>query len=240
MDPSYIYYKEIEIDQDQTFTADFSKKPEIERVIFKKENEYAITGLSINSIMSDSELLKIENEKEQKIVSEKIKKLIEEYEEPDLTFVISNTETKTLEIPLKKMKLIYQKKPTYFDFETKSNKDFYVYGYIGHLKKFGFLWADTRISLVYEINVIGNKLRKMLMMSRNERKKLAIDETRAWNMKMTWQKNNSANDRSRINYSDSYLYDEHRIKTEFGINIDSFDFTTLSATQKSTKIVQFF
>ena len=138
------------------------------------------------------------------------------------------------------MKLIYQKKPTYFDFETKSNKDFYVYGYIRHLKKFGFLWADTRISLVYEINVIGNKLRKMLMMSRNERKKLAIDETRAWNMKMTWQKNNSANDRSRINYSDSYLYDEHRIKTEFGINIDSFDFTTLSATQKSTKIVQFF
>lgn len=114
MDPSYIYYKEIEIDQDQTFTADFSKKPEIERVIFKKENEYAITGLSINSIMSDSELLKIENEKEQKIVSEKIKKLIEEYEEPDLTFVISNTETKTLEIPLKKNETDLPKKNNLF------------------------------------------------------------------------------------------------------------------------------
>ena len=64
--------------------------------------------------MSDSELLKIENEKEQKIVSEKIKKLIEEYEEPDLTFVISNTETKTLEIPLKKNETDLPKKPNLF------------------------------------------------------------------------------------------------------------------------------
>ena len=64
--------------------------------------------------MSDSELLKIENEKEQKIVSEKIKKLIEEYEEPDLTFVISNTETKTLEIPLKKNETDLPKKTNLF------------------------------------------------------------------------------------------------------------------------------
>ena len=46
----------------------FRKKDEIENIICKKVNEYAITCLSINSIMSDSELLKIENEKEQKIV----------------------------------------------------------------------------------------------------------------------------------------------------------------------------
>ena len=39
---------------------------------------------------------------QQQIVSDKIKKLIEEYEEPDLAFVISNTETKTLEIPFEK------------------------------------------------------------------------------------------------------------------------------------------
>ena len=34
MNPSYIYFKEIDVDQDQTFTVNFSKK-----------NEYAVTGL---------------------------------------------------------------------------------------------------------------------------------------------------------------------------------------------------
>ena len=30
MDPSYIYFKDINIDQDNSFTADFSKENEIE------------------------------------------------------------------------------------------------------------------------------------------------------------------------------------------------------------------
>ena len=66
MNPAYIYFKEINIDQDETFTADFSKKNQIENVVFNKENEYGITGLNINSIIPDSKILKIENEKEQK------------------------------------------------------------------------------------------------------------------------------------------------------------------------------
>ena len=40
MNPDYIYFKEIDIDQDETFTADFSKKKkkknEIENVVFNK------------------------------------------------------------------------------------------------------------------------------------------------------------------------------------------------------------
>ena len=66
MNPAHIYFKEINIDQDETFTADFSKKNQIENVVFNKENEYGITGLNINSIIPDSKILKIENEKEQK------------------------------------------------------------------------------------------------------------------------------------------------------------------------------
>ena len=177
---------------------------------------------------------------QQQIVSDKIKKLIEEYEEPDLAFVISNTETKTLEIPFEKKNEtdLPKKKRTYFDFETKSNKDFYVYDYVGDFKKFGFLWKDTRIGLVYEIDVIGNKLRKILTMSRNERKKLAIDETRVWNIKMTRKKNNTSTDRSRISFSEGCLYNESDIKTAFGINDNSFDFTALSAAQKSTNLLK--
>ena len=102
MNPAYIYFKEIDIDQNETFTADFSKKNEIENVVFNKENEYGITGLNINSIVSDSEILKIENEKEQKKISEEIQELIKAYKEPDLTLTVSNTETKTIKIPFVK------------------------------------------------------------------------------------------------------------------------------------------
>ena len=111
MNPAYIYFKEIDIDQNETFTADFSKKNEIENVVFNKKNEYGITWLNINSIVSDSEILKIENEKEQRKISEEIQELIKAYKEPDFTWTVSNTETKAMEIPfVKKMKVILLKR----------------------------------------------------------------------------------------------------------------------------------
>ena len=39
MNPSYTYFKENNIDQDNSFTADFSKENEIEEVLFNKGNE---------------------------------------------------------------------------------------------------------------------------------------------------------------------------------------------------------
>ena len=75
------------------------------------------------------------------------------------------------------MKVIFLKK-IYFNHSTDKNEDFYVYDYVGHLKRFGFLWVDTRLGLVYEITIVGNKLTKQLMMSRNERKKIVMDKSR--------------------------------------------------------------
>ena len=69
MDPPYIYFKEINIDQDKSFSADFSKENKIEEVLFNKENEYRVTGLTINSILPDEKIIKIENVKEQKRIS---------------------------------------------------------------------------------------------------------------------------------------------------------------------------
>ena len=78
----------------------FWKKKWIENVVFNKENEYGITNLNINSILPDSKILKIENEKEQKKkISEE---LVKSYKEPDLTLTMSNTETKTIKIPFVK------------------------------------------------------------------------------------------------------------------------------------------
>ena len=59
--------------------------------------EYAITGLRINSILADEKLLKIENIKEQRKISQEIQDLIKNYKEPDLTLFMSHSETKTIE-----------------------------------------------------------------------------------------------------------------------------------------------
>ena len=39
MNPSHIYFKNIDIDQDQTFTVNFSKENEIENVVFDKDHK---------------------------------------------------------------------------------------------------------------------------------------------------------------------------------------------------------
>ena len=112
MDPSYIYFKEIKIDQDKTFTTSLSKDNDIEKVAFNKENEYGVTGLNISSVLPDEKILKIENFKEQQKLTQEIQELIKQNKEPNLTFVISHLETKSIEIPFvkKKMNQNYQKK----------------------------------------------------------------------------------------------------------------------------------
>ena len=82
----------------------FSKENQIENVILNKDSEYGITGLNINSILSDEKLLKIENVKERNKVSLEIQELIKNYKEPDLTLFMSHPETKTIEIPFVKKK----------------------------------------------------------------------------------------------------------------------------------------
>ena len=138
------------------------------------------------------------------------------------------------------MKAIFLKKISYFNHSTNKNEDFYVYDYFGHLKKFGFLWANTSLGIVYEITIVGNKLRKQLAMSKNERKKIVMDESRVWNMKRAWKKNYSALDKSRISFSEGYLFFKSRIKNEFNINVDSFDFTKVSKLEKTAKIINYF
>ena len=59
-------------------------------------------------------------------------------------------------------------------------------------------------------------------------------------MSKTWKKDQSATDKSRVSYSDSYIFFENRVKTEFNINGDSFDFTKLSKREKTSKIINYF
>ena len=155
MNPAHIYFKEIDIDQDDTFTIHFTKENEIENVIFDKDNEYAITGLKINAELPDKKILKIEDVEEQIRVSGEIQEIIKNYKEPDLTLFMSHPETKTIEIPfVKKNESDLPKiKLTYFNSTTKKNEDFFIYDFIEHFKKFGFEWNKDGLGLNYKIKI---------------------------------------------------------------------------------------
>ena len=106
MDPVHIFFKELEINQDNTFTANISQENEVENVVFNTDKEHAVTGMVIKPDITDSELVKIENTKELDKISKEIQELIKNYKDPDLTLSISNPETKTLLFPFVKTRRI--------------------------------------------------------------------------------------------------------------------------------------
>ena len=129
MDLSYIYSKKFDIDQDNTFTANFSKENEIQKVVFNKENEYGVTCLTINSVLPDKKILKIENIKEQERISQEIQELVKQNKERNLTFVISHPEKKTIKITFVKKKneseLPKKKKKHFLTHQPEKTKIFY-------------------------------------------------------------------------------------------------------------------
>ena len=104
MDPVHIFFKVLEINQDNTFTANISQENEVENVVFNTDKEHAVTGMVIKPDITDSELVKIENTEDK--ISKEIQELIKNYKDPDLTLSISNPETKTLLFPFVKKRRI--------------------------------------------------------------------------------------------------------------------------------------
>lgn len=85
MNPIYIYFKEIDIDNDNNFTLNFAKDNEIENVVFNKNYEYAITSLKINTELPDNKIIKIEQTKKLEQKSKEIQEIIKKYKKIDLT-----------------------------------------------------------------------------------------------------------------------------------------------------------
>ena len=44
MDPVHIFYSELEMDKDNMFTENIAKENEVEKVLFDKNKEYAVTA----------------------------------------------------------------------------------------------------------------------------------------------------------------------------------------------------
>ena len=48
MNLSHIFHKKIPVDDDNNFLADLAENNKVEKVLLKKEQNYMVTGLSIN------------------------------------------------------------------------------------------------------------------------------------------------------------------------------------------------
>ena len=125
MDPIHIFFKELEINQDNTLTAIVSQENEVENVVVNTDTEYAVTGMVIKPDIANSELVKIENNKELDRIRKEIQELIKSCKDSDLTLNISNPKIKTLLLPfVKKDESDLPKiKLTYFNTTTKKNED---------------------------------------------------------------------------------------------------------------------
>ena len=104
MNPIHIYFKEIDIYQNQSFTINFAKENEIENILFDGQNEYGVSRMNIRPVLKDEKIIKFENKKKEKKISEEIQELIKQNKEPNLTFIISHPETNSIEIPFVKKK----------------------------------------------------------------------------------------------------------------------------------------
>ena len=226
MDPSYIYFKEIKIDPNNTFTTNFLEENEIENVKFNKEYEYGITGLTINANLPDKKILKIENEKEQDKISQEIQELIKQNKEPNLTFIISHPETKSIRIPFVKKNEteLPKKKLTFFNTSTKKNEDFAYCNYVGHFEKFGYQWEKEGFK--YKIKIKNNEIIKKFTLEKQKRIDFNVDLSRIFNTQP-----NASN--GIISFSMGYFEDIIPLKKYFKISGKIFDFTSLPILKNS-------
>ena len=63
MESIHIFYNELEIDENNVFTANILQETEVENVLFKKNEEHAITAMAIKPYVVDSDIVKVINKK---------------------------------------------------------------------------------------------------------------------------------------------------------------------------------
>ena len=236
MNPSYIYFKELDIDKDDNFTLNFSKDNEIENVVFDKDYEYAVTGLKINVELPEGQVIKIDDQQKLEQKSNEIQGIIKNYKEPDLTFYISTPETLTIQILfVKKSEADLPRiKYTYYNITSKKKEDFLVYDHIDHLKNYGFNWEDDTIGLRYFIKINGTKTQRRLTMKAQIRKMILVDEQKIFNLHFSVKSDLSDANKKFLSILIAYLWNPIKITG------DVFDFTSLTKKKKKKFISKVF
>ena len=74
IEPTHIFYKELPIDKNIIFTANISEKDEVQDILFRKSNEYAVTRLAINQNIDN--LIEATNRNRKRILKVLIENLL--------------------------------------------------------------------------------------------------------------------------------------------------------------------
>ena len=81
MEPTHIFYKELPIDKNNIFTTNLSKKNKAQNILFRKSNEYPVTGLAINQ--NTGKLIEGTDRNRKRILQELIENLLKEEKEQE-------------------------------------------------------------------------------------------------------------------------------------------------------------
>ena len=79
MEPNQIFYKQLPIDENNVFTANVSKKNEVQNILFRESNEYAVIGLVISQ--NTDNLIEVIDRNRKRILQELIENLLKEEKE---------------------------------------------------------------------------------------------------------------------------------------------------------------
>ena len=94
MAPVHIFYKELPIDDDNIFTTNLSEKFEVQGILYKKYNEYAVIGLFINQ--DTDNLIKVTDRNRKKILQELIESLLKEEKRTNMVIALNFTTPKAM------------------------------------------------------------------------------------------------------------------------------------------------
>ena len=131
MELSYIFYKELPIDENNIFERNISDKIEVQNALFKKSNKYTITGLSINQ--DTDSLIEVTDKNRKQILQKLIENLLKEKKNVEDVYSLQRHDSEGYEkvIPLKKKTAteLPPLKLEYYSQHTKKLEEINFYDY---------------------------------------------------------------------------------------------------------------
>lgn len=136
MGMSHIFYKELPADDDNIFSANPTENNEIEEVVLRKDQNYMITGLSINQRIDSNVIIPDHDARNS------LNDMITTYEKEKQVFYLTCKIYKEgvfkYENPFQKRSNILVTGYQYFDTTINKNKTIEFYNYFDHLENFSF------------------------------------------------------------------------------------------------------
>ena len=135
MELTHIFDKELPVHENNIFMANINEKNEVQNILLRKSNKYAVTGLAINQ--NTDNLIEVTDRNRKITLQELIENLLKEGKEEEHAYnlktynseeyekIISLTKKTLADFPPIKFK--------YYSLQTKKTEEKDFYDYYGHL-----------------------------------------------------------------------------------------------------------